>query len=295
MSLPHLLLVDDSDAILAYEKAALGGEYLCSTASDGAEALRKATELQPDGILLDLSMPVMSGDEVLARIKADPALEHIPVIVISSEKERGEACVRNVGAAAFMPKPIKADELKATVARVLEAARQAERSGSLAVLMIGVGDLDFGIPLEKVSTVVLQPATQQLATGPSYLREIIDLHGVPVPVLDMARPLRTEHATPLGDRKLVVITHEGRLLALSVDRVRDPEEFLPEAVQRRSDFAGPDGKMISEALIAIARSNRGPLPVLDPAALWSRRALRVLPKLLEKVTGGDALGPTASS
>lgn len=294
MSLPHLLLVDDSDAILAYEKAALGSDYLCSTASDGAEALRKATELQPDGILLDLSMPVMSGDEVLAQLKTNPALERIPVVVISSEKERGEACVAK-GAAAFLPKPIKAEELKATVARMLEAARLAGRHGSLAVLMIGVGELDFGIPLEKVSTVVLQPATQRLATGPSYLREIIDLHGEPVPVLDMARPLRTEHATPIGDRKLVVITHEGRLLALSVDRVRDPEEFLPEAVQRRSDFAGADGKMISEALIAIARSNRGPLPVLDPAALWSRRALRVLPQLLEKVTAGDALDPTASS
>lgn len=294
MSLPHLLLVDDSDAILAYEKAALGGEYLCTTASDGAEALRKAIELKPDGILLDLSMPIMSGDEVLLRLKEDPSLRHIPVVVISSEKQRGEDCL-GLGAAAFLPKPIKADELKASIARVLEQSRQQERQGSLAVLMIGVGELDFAIPLDQVSTVVLQPATQKLATGPSYLRELIDLHGQPVPVLDMTRPLRTEHATPIADRKLVVISQEGRLLALSVDRVRDPEEFLPEALIRRSALAGPNGEMVSEALIAIARSARGPLPILNPAALWSRRLLRELPKLLEKVSAGGMLEASKAS
>jgi CheY-like chemotaxis protein/chemotaxis signal transduction protein len=294
LSLPHLLLVDDSDAILAYEKAALGGEYLCTTASDGGEALRKAIELRPDGVLLDLSMPVMSGDEVLLRLKADPSLKDIPVVVISSEKQRGEDCL-GLGAAAFLPKPIKAEELKSTIARVLEQSRQQERKGSLAVLMLGVGALDFAIPLDGVSTVVLQPATQTLASGPSYLREIIDLHGQPVPVLDMARPLRTERTAPLADRKLVVITHEGRLLALSVDRVRDPEEFLPEALVRRTALVGSPGELLSETLIAIARSARGPLPILDPAALWSRRALRELPKLLEKVSAGGTLEASTST
>ncbi len=158
--------------------------------------------------------------------------------------------------------------------------------------MLGVGEVDFGIPLEQVSTVLLQPQTQKLASGPSFLREIIDLHGVPVPVLDLARPLRATHATPIADRKLVVISHEGRQLALSVDRVRDPEEFLPESIRWKQDLVGDDSRLFSESLAAIARSSRGPLPILDPAALWSRRLLRQLPGALEKVTTG---GPSASS
>ena len=50
MSLPNLLLVDDSEAILAFERAALGGQYVCTTAVNGIEALEKARHVTPDAI-----------------------------------------------------------------------------------------------------------------------------------------------------------------------------------------------------------------------------------------------------
>src|SRR5678815_5236532 len=105
MSLPHLLLVDDSQAVLAYEHAALSALYSLSTAQNGVEALEKARALPLDGILLDLSMPEMNGDEVLAALKADRRLSGVPVIVISSEHNRAEACLK-AGAAAYLRKPI---------------------------------------------------------------------------------------------------------------------------------------------------------------------------------------------
>ena len=91
MSLWHLLLVDDSEAVLAFEKAALAGHYQVSTAVDGRDALLKVAQLKPAAVLLDLSMPGMDGDEVLARMRADPQLARIPVIIVSSEKQRAEA------------------------------------------------------------------------------------------------------------------------------------------------------------------------------------------------------------
>jgi CheY-like chemotaxis protein len=110
VSLPSLLLVDDSDAILALERAILSGHYTIHTASNGREALEKVGRLHPEAVLLDLSMPEMDGDEVLQRMKADPSTSGIPVIIISSESSRAEACLA-LGAELFLAKPFRADEL----------------------------------------------------------------------------------------------------------------------------------------------------------------------------------------
>jgi CheY-like chemotaxis protein len=125
VSLSHLLLVDDSEAVLAFEKAALSGYYQVSTAVNGRDALLKISQLKPAAVLLDLSMPEMNGDEVLARMRSDPQLSRIPVIIVSSEKDRAEACLA-AGARAFLPKPIRAQDLLPLVERVLEERNRRE-------------------------------------------------------------------------------------------------------------------------------------------------------------------------
>ena len=143
MSLPHLLLVDDSEAVLAFEKAALAGHYLVSTAVNGRDALLKVAQLRPAAVLLDLSMPEMDGDEVLARMRQDPQLAQIPVIIVSSEKQRAEACL-SAGARAFLGKPIRAQDLLPLVGQVLEEARREQRAGNLAVLFVIAGGVELG-------------------------------------------------------------------------------------------------------------------------------------------------------
>ena len=88
MSLPALLLVDDSEAVLAFGRAALSGHYQIHTAQSGVEALAKLGRLRPAAVLLDLSMPQMDGDEVLARMQRVPELAQIPVVILASEKAR---------------------------------------------------------------------------------------------------------------------------------------------------------------------------------------------------------------
>src|SRR5262245_26059049 len=107
MSRPTLLLVDDSEAVLAFEMAALSAHYTLRTAHDGRQALDALAELRPAAILLDLSMPVMNGEEVLEALQRDPALCDIPVLVVSAEAVRGEECLRK-GASAFLAKPFRA-------------------------------------------------------------------------------------------------------------------------------------------------------------------------------------------
>ena len=275
MSLPHLLLVDDSEAVLAFENAALSGHYAISTALTGREALAKVPQIDPAAILLDLSMPEMDGDEVLAHLQDDPDHRRIPVIIISSEKLRAEACLKN-GAKAFLPKPIRAQELLPLVERVLEEARAEARAGNFAVLFVSVGTVELGLPLDSVRNVMHQTATQPLALGPSYLTEMIELHGTPVAVLDLARRLGLEHAQPVLERKLVVVEREGARIALCVDDVRDPEELSASDVTPRERLGGSEHGALKDALLGVARTARGPLPLIDPRALVSRELLRKL-------------------
>lgn len=276
MSLPHLLLVDDSEAILAYEKAALSGHYAISTANNGIDGIKKARELKPDGVLLDLSMPEMNGEEVLQQMKADDELKHIPIIIVSSEKERAAACVK-MGAASYLPKPIRADELRATVSRVLEDTSRKERQGSLAMLFVKVGNLEMGLPLDCVKSVLQVPLTQPLPLGPSYLCEMFNFHGQPVCILDMARRLGVEHTESVVDRKLIVVSHENTLIGLCVDLIRDPEEYPPEEIMWHKQVGGADHGPLSEALMAIVKTARGPLPIIETKSLLSKKLLREIP------------------
>jgi CheY-like chemotaxis protein len=275
VSLPHLLLVDDSEAVLAFERAALSGHYAVSTALTGREALAKVRQLAPAAVLLDLSMPEMDGDEVLVQLQADPELRRIPVIIVSSETRRAEACLRG-GAKAFLAKPVRAPDLLPLVEKVLAQAREEARAGNLAALFVSVGSIELGLPLWCVRTVLHQTATRPLALGPSYLSQMLVLHGEPVGVLDLARRLGVQHVMPVLERKLVVIEREGATLALCVDDVRDPEELSASEFTPRSRLGGSEHAALQEALLGVAQTSRGPLPMIDPKALISRELLRKL-------------------
>jgi len=275
VSLPHLLLVDDSEAVLAFERAALAGHYAVSTALTGREALAKIPQIEPAAVLLDLSMPEMDGDEVLARLQQDPRLRHIPVIIISSEKQRAEACLQ-AGAKAFLAKPIRAQDLLPLVERVLVQAAAEAREGNLAALFVSVGPVELGLPLGSVQGVLHMTATRSLAVGPSYLSQMLELHGEPVAVLDLAKRLGVQHVMPVLERKLVVVQRDGVKLAVCVDDVRDPEELQREDVTPREKLGGTEHGVLQDALLAIARTPRGPLPLIDPRALVSRDLLKKL-------------------
>ncbi|MBN1209379.1 MAG: response regulator [Myxococcaceae bacterium] len=280
MSLPSLLLVDDSDAILALEKAILSGHYSLHTASNGREALEKLGRLQLSAVLLDLSMPEMDGDEVLQRMKADPGMAEVPVIIISSEKSRAEACL-GLGAEAFLAKPFRAEDLLSMVANTLENARRRASAGSMLVLRMTAGDQEFALPLDFVREVLLQPALRPLPGGPAYLSEYVELRGAAVCVLDVARRLGLEHRVGLRERMLVIIHIEGMPLALCVDRVQDPEEFQAADIDR--NVGGAEHGLLKEGLVGMLRvPSARALPLLDPRVFISRGLLRDLPEMLRQ-------------
>ena len=90
--------------------------YELLEAHDGAAGLAMAAEHKPDLILMDIQLPVLDGYETTRRIKADPALRHIPVIAVTSYALSGdEAKTRAAGCDGYVAKPFSPRQLLAKI------------------------------------------------------------------------------------------------------------------------------------------------------------------------------------
>lgn len=279
MSLPLALLVDDSEAVLAFGRAVLTGHFEISVASHGREALEKAAKVPPDLVILDLSMPEMDGSEVLARLKADPRLAAVPVIVVSSESSRERECL-DAGADLFLGKPVAADKLRSAAIATLEEHRTRRRAGSLAVLPVGIGPYELALPLDGVRRILYQLKVKPLPGAASPVVGYFELANEPIGVLDLAEALGVEHSTPLLERVLVVLDRSGHSIALTLDRIHDPEEVPAESVLAPDPVGGAEADVLAPALVAFVRHAQGTIPVLAPHSLVSPRVLAALPGLL---------------
>jgi DNA-binding NarL/FixJ family response regulator len=108
---PRVLLVDDNDEMLKTCAAVLSrGFVIVGSAKDGRAALRAADSLRPDVIVLDISMPGMSGLEVAARLKAAGSEAAVVFLTIHNDEEIIRAA-RDVGAVGYVLKPRLATDL----------------------------------------------------------------------------------------------------------------------------------------------------------------------------------------
>lgn len=81
----RVLLVDDNPVVIAVYRSGLSmAGFSVDTATDGQAALDRAASVTPEAIVLDMMLPVVDGVEVLRRVRADPILQHVPVIVFSN-------------------------------------------------------------------------------------------------------------------------------------------------------------------------------------------------------------------
>lgn len=125
----RILIVEDHPTMREAMRLVLEGEgFDIDEASDGAQALSAVHEEPPDLVLLDMSIPGVSGPDVLAAVKGDPTTSEVRVIVVTATGEEGRAAAMAGGADHYFTKPFSPIALLQAVEEVLgpEDAAPAE-------------------------------------------------------------------------------------------------------------------------------------------------------------------------
>ncbi|MBH1362846.1 response regulator [Stenotrophomonas maltophilia] len=123
----RLILAVEDDATFAEALVVLAHEldFDCVVATTAEEALSLAAELRPNGILLDIGLPDVSGLSVLERLKRNPDTRHIPVHVVSA-MDRGQVA-RELGAIGFAIKPTTRERLVAAIEQLEQTSQRDVR------------------------------------------------------------------------------------------------------------------------------------------------------------------------
>ena len=118
---PTILSIDDSKTIRLV-LARLFSPFVCEwrEAPNGEEGLAMAGREKPDLIILDHNMPVMDGITMLRKLREDPGLKRIPVIMLTAESGLDSlATVARLGVRDYVTKPFRDEELLAKAGRII--------------------------------------------------------------------------------------------------------------------------------------------------------------------------------
>ncbi len=142
---PKILTVDDSKTIRMIVARAFKS-FACEIleAADGVEGLAMVNREKPDIILLDYTMPVMDGFEMLNKLKADPVARAIPVVMLTAEAGRDNVLkIARLGVRDYLVKPFKEELVVERVGRIIdlkaknEAATKTKRyDDALHILLV---------------------------------------------------------------------------------------------------------------------------------------------------------------
>jgi PAS domain S-box-containing protein len=177
----RVLLADDNADMRDYLTRLLAGSYEISAAADGEEALAAARRARPDLILTDVMMPGLDGFGLLEKLRDDPELRGVPVIVLSA-RAGDEAKVEGLrrGADDYLVKPFSARELLARIAANIELSRTRAQSASV---------LQEEVAERRRAEAALRERESELAR----VQQIAKVAGV---VLDLRDGFRNEPRSP---------------------------------------------------------------------------------------------------
>ncbi|MBN5040919.1 response regulator [Stenotrophomonas maltophilia] len=236
----RLILAVEDDATFAEALVALAHEldFDCVVAGTAEEALTLASELRPNGILLDIGLPDVSGLSVLERLKRNPETRHIPVHVVSAT-DRSQVA-RELGAIGFAIKPTTRERLvtaieqleltsQRDVRRLLIVEDDSELRSNLELLLgrdqlqiVAVGTLAGA--LEQLSTVTFDCMVMDLSlpdgSGYDLLEHMAgnDEVGFPPVIVYTGRALSREEEQRLRRYSKSII----------IKGARSPERLLDE-------------------------------------------------------------------
>ena len=215
----RILVVDDeADLVDALARGLRREGYAVDTATDGEEALAKASWTPYDLVCLDLTMPGIDGLEVCARLRSDPPEGVAPRVLMLTARDTLEDRIRglDVGADDYLVKPFAFDELSARIRSLLR--RDPGRSG--AVLRIGDLEMDTARHLASRGGRALELTAKEFA----LLRYFMSHPGEVISQERLLDHVWDEHADPFTNTVRVTVGTLRRKLSV------DDEEPLLETV-----------------------------------------------------------------
>jgi CheY-like chemotaxis protein/anti-sigma regulatory factor (Ser/Thr protein kinase) len=250
---PKLLVVDDSRTEcrrVGYLAEQLAGVQVLY-AFDGAEALARLSQEQPDAVLTDLQMPQVNGLELTQRIREE--YPHIPVVLMTaqgSEEVAYEAL--RAGAASYLPKALLDRELGEVLQQVLTASRRDRQRRCLMACLKA-----------RHSRYVLDNDPALIPEFIRILQEDLDAIGL----FDQSSRIRV--AVALEEALLNALYH-GNLECSSELRQEDDRRYHQLAEQRRQQEPYRSRRLFVEAEVTEAAARfviRDQGPGFDPASL----------------------------
>ncbi|MDQ3119810.1 MAG: response regulator, partial [Verrucomicrobiota bacterium] len=231
----------------------------------GAQGLELASEFAPTAILLDLSLPDISGWKVLDRLKTDLRLRHIPVFIISADEEPENALKQ--GALRFLTKPVAWEDVEEIFAKV----REMESSDAKKLLVIEDDDRQRNSIRELIGNETAH--LTDAATAEEALNHLQQQRFDCV-VLDLMLP-------DMSGFELI-------------DRIRAQESHLPIIVYTGKDLSPEEEEKLNRiAQTTIVKDVRSPERLFDQTALWLHRDASRLPQekrnILQRLHDPDAV------
>ena len=213
---PNLLIADDNADLRALVRLQFQsrGWEVRETAT-GNETLECCLREPPDVVLLDVEMPGMDGWAVLSQLKADPALEHVPVIMLTAQDNTNDV-VRGLGHGAhdYMAKPFSPRELWARVDAALRIKRLQDelRRHNQELGVASYTDSLTGLPNRRL-------VEEQLASVTNASRRRGDPLAVVMLDIDYFKQINDTFGHPAGDAVLKEVAGRLRSILRGADMV----------------------------------------------------------------------------
>jgi PAS domain S-box-containing protein len=137
----RVLLADDNADMRDYVRRLLGERWEVEAVADGAAALASARARRPDIVVADVMMPALDGFELLTALRADPATQDVPVLLLSARAGE-EATLKGIEAGAddYLVKPFTARDLVARVDAQLQRARARSAAAEVEARLMAASE-----------------------------------------------------------------------------------------------------------------------------------------------------------
>ncbi len=119
-----VLLVEDDRSVRRYLEVTLQRSgYTVITAADGLEAMKLALSSQIDVVVTDAVMPNLSGQELARFLRSNPKLSHVPIVLLTGQENKEAVASAEKLIDVFLYKPVRSEELKNCLTRLLRQGR----------------------------------------------------------------------------------------------------------------------------------------------------------------------------